>query len=68
MKCAIAGVFFPFFIFLFIREYLRLAIQSNKMTTIEEILCRIEKGGTLDMLARVRYMECIQGAKNSGVI
>ena len=34
-----------------IREYLRLAIQSNKMTTIEEILCRIEKGGTLDMLA-----------------
>jgi hypothetical protein len=45
------GSVFPFFIFLFIRKYLRLAIQRNKMTTTEEILCRIEKGGTLDELA-----------------
>jgi len=36
---------------LFIRKYLKLAIQRNKMTTTEEILCRIEKGGTLDVLA-----------------
>ncbi len=34
-----------------IRKYLRLAIQRNKMTTTEGILCRIEKGGTLDVLA-----------------
>jgi len=45
------GSVIPFFIFLFIRKYLKLAIQSNKMTTTEEILCRIEKGGTLDVLA-----------------
>nr|CBH38716.1 conserved hypothetical protein [uncultured archaeon] len=42
---------FSLFIFLFIRKYLKLAIQRNKMTTTEEILCRIEKGGTLDVLA-----------------